>query len=90
MTGGIASLNLGAGNAVVLRVEPAKRGFVSVKVVSEGEVSVTCGGEFAEKVGDEYRIFVEAGLSSITVSATANAVVSAVRMPPTGFVLSVR
>jgi hypothetical protein len=90
VTGGVASLNLGAGDAVVLRVEPAKRGFVSVKVVSEGEVSVTCGGEFAEKVGDEYRIFVEAGLSNITVSATANAVVSAVRMPPTGFVLSVR
>ena len=90
VTGGIASLNLGAGDAVVLRVEPAKRGFVSVKVVSEGDVSVTCGGEAAEKVGDEYRIFVEAGLSDITVSATANAVVSAVRMPPTGFVMSLR
>jgi hypothetical protein len=91
VTAGVKSLNLKAGDSVVLRINVTKRGMLSVKIVSDGLVSVKCGEIEAQRDGEEFSFAVEPGTVDVTVFASdAEATVSSVKLPIGGVVLSVR
>jgi hypothetical protein len=91
VTAGVQSLNLKAGDSVVLRINVTKRGMLSLKIVSDGLVSVKCGEIEAQRNGEEFSFAVEPGTVDVTVFASdAEATVSSVKLPIGGVVLSVR
>ena len=91
VTAGVKSLNLKAGDSVVLRINVTKRGMLSLKIVSDGLVSVKCGEIEAQRNGEEFSFAVEPGTVDVTVFASdAEATVSSVKLPIGGVVLSVR
>lgn len=76
VTAGMMALDMADGDTLVLRVDLKATGNISMKIVTAGTATVTCGGQTAEKSGDVYIVRkVPQGLADVTIVATGSTAV---------------
>ena len=91
VTAGEKALNLAAGDTLVLRLDTkGVEGELSVKVDCDGDVTVMCGGKEARKSGNVYTFVAGPGVVEVSISVSASAVISDVRLPAGGLQMILR